>query len=145
MSAPSGGRNEYAIVNAVSNVRHVIHGTGISGHAISMEPYYVGSSSDAPIKVSFTTLVAKGPKCGRWTDNLGNSDRNTNYGNFGCTQQNNLAAMIANPRDLVSPGHLDPRSSGRRDTIADKWINGEVTGAEKSDDERSGAVSEVAR
>ncbi len=144
VSAPSGGRNEYAIVNAVSNVRHVIHGAGISGHAISMEPYYVGGNSDAPIKVSFTTLVAKGPDCGRWTENLGDSDRNTNHGNFGCSQQHNLAAMVANPRDLVSPGHLDPRSASRRDILADKWAKGETTGAQKSEEERSGSISEVA-
>ena len=52
--------------------------------------------------------------------------------------------MIANPKDLVSPGALDPRSSGRRDVLGDKWREGESTGATKSEEERSGTVSEVA-
>jgi len=144
VSAPSGGSNEYAIVNSVANVRDVIHGSGIPGHVVSMEPYYVSGRSNPPIKVSFTTLVAKGPECGRWTESLSKSDRNDNHENFGCTQQKNLAAMVANPRDLVDPRGLDPRSSRRRDTIYDKWIAGEVTSADKSQDERAGTISEVA-
>jgi len=144
VSAPSGGSNEYAVVNAVSNVRHVIHGLGISGHAISMEPYYVGGSSNAPIKVSFTTLVAKGPECGRWPDSLNRSSRNAGYQNFGCAQQHNLAAMVANPRDLVQPRGFDSRDSARRDIISDKWARGEPSGAQKSQEERAGTISEVA-
>jgi len=145
VSAPSGGRNEYAIVNSVANVRGIIHGSGISGHAVRMEPYYVSGHSNAPIKVSFTSLVAKGPECGRWTESLSESSGNTNHENFGCAQQHNLAALIANPGDLVHPHGLDPRSSTRRDVLSDKWIAGEITAANKSKDERSGTISEVAK
>ncbi|MEO0620100.1 MAG: CpaD family pilus assembly protein [Pseudomonadota bacterium] len=145
VSAPSGGSNEYAVVNTVSDVRNTIHGVGISGHAVSMEPYYVSSHSMAPIKVSFTTLVAKGPECGEWKENLGDTHRNTSYGNFGCAQQKNLAAMVANPRDLISPRGLDPRDGARRDATFDRFVDGQSTGAQKSQDERQGTVSKVAR
>ncbi|MGI9408091.1 MAG: CpaD family pilus assembly protein [Hyphomicrobiaceae bacterium] len=144
VSAPSGGNNEYAIVNAVSKVRDVIHGSGISGHAVSMEPYYVNGDANAPVKISFTTFVANGPECGQWKKNIGESLGNKNYGNFGCTQQKNMAAMVDNARDLVHPRGLDPRSSQRRDALYDKWIAGESTGAEKSEDERAGTISDVA-
>ncbi|MEL6287782.1 MAG: CpaD family pilus assembly protein [Pseudomonadota bacterium] len=144
VSAPSGGNNEYAVVNTVSDVRKAIHGTGISNHALSMEPYFVSGHTAAPIKVSFTTLVAKGPECGLWPSNLASSDRNANYHNFGCAQQKNLASLAANPKDLVTPRGFDPRSGERRDVLSDKWIQGDVTGAQKSEEERSGTVSEVA-
>ena len=141
VSAPSGGRNEYAVVNAVSGVRDLIHSLGISGHAVSMEPYYVGSNSSSPIKVSFTTFVANGPECGRWPNGLENDRKNLSYGNFGCAQQKNLAAMVDNPKDLVRPRGFDPRDPARRDQQYDKWVAGEVSAAEKSQDERAGTIS----
>ncbi len=56
--------------------------------------------------------------------------------------QHNLAAMVANPRDLIEPRGMTPRDSQRRDVIMDKYIRGDTTVANKSKDERA-KVSEV--
>ena len=56
--------------------------------------------------------------------------------------QHNLAAMVANLRDLIEPRGMTPRNSQRRDVIMDKYVRGETTIADKSKDEKA-KVSEV--
>ena len=44
--------------------------------------------------------------------------------------------MISNPADLLGPRTQTERYSDRRNTAFDKYIKGEVTGADKSKEER---------
>jgi pilus assembly protein CpaD len=62
--------------------------------------------------------------------------RNLPYPNFGCAQQRNLAAQIANPADLLGPRTTETADAERRAVVFDKYRQGRVTGAEKSTDER---------
>jgi len=39
---------------------------------------------------------------------------NDTYPNFGCTQQNNIAALVANPEDFNHPRAVTPSDSMRR-------------------------------
>jgi len=57
--------------------------------------------------------------------------------NLGCATQHNLAAEIADPRDLVAPKPLGTVDAARRLTIIDKYRQGDVP-------RQSGAVSQVA-
>ena len=57
---------------------------------------------------SYTRLTAEAGPCGLWPDDLGPAGgeryiENKPYWNFGCATQRNLAAMVANPADLVQP------------------------------------------
>jgi pilus assembly protein CpaD len=63
------------------------------------------SAQDAPGTVTFSYIRygAVVPPCGNWSDDLSQSYTNTASANFGCATQHNLAAMVADPRDLVSP------------------------------------------
>ena len=90
----------------------------------------------APIRLSYLRYVAEGPECGRWTTNLAEDYRNLPYPNFGCAQQRNLAAQIANPADLLGPRTMEPADQERRAVVFDKYRQGKPTGAEKSPDER---------
>ena len=67
---------------------------------------------------------------------LPRTTRNLPYPNFGCAQQRNLAALIANPADLLGPRTMEPADPERRAVVFDKYRQGEATGAEKSQDER---------
>jgi pilus assembly protein CpaD len=42
---------------------------------------------------------------------------NKNYKNFGCAYQNNLAAMVANPMDLLGPRQTGPIDAADRDKV----------------------------
>ena len=60
------------------------------------------------------------------------------------TRETDLAAMVADPRDLVSPRPLDPDDAQRRLTVLEKYRKGETTVAEKAASQ-SGAVTAVAQ
>ncbi len=145
IAAPNGSRNESAAFRAVGKVRAIARELGIPRHFVHARPYSAWGQRNAPLKISYQKLVARGPECGNWPDNLADDPDNVPYHNLGCAQQANLAAMVANPRDLIGPGPMDPRSSERRDTIWGKYVKGEPTGAKRSKEEKSGNISEVAK
>ena len=142
IAAPSGGVNEVAVMHALGDVRREFRRAGISKHEVQFEAYSGSGGASGPIKVSYMTFVAIGPECGDWSDNLARDPKNLPYRNYGCAAQKNLAAMISNPRDLIEPRGMTPRDSQRRDVIMDKYVRGETTVANKSEDEKAKA-SEV--
>ncbi len=144
ISAPSGSPNEVAAFKALKKVRGLIKDDGIAYNAVEMTPYYQEDDPQPPLKLSYVRYVAEGPDCGQWHDNLAEDDRNANYANFGCAQQQNIAAMVDNPRDLIEPRGTDPRSSERRDTAWKKYVSGETTITKRDAKEESGKVSDAA-
>ncbi len=140
--APSGSPNELASLRALDDIRRVLRKEQIPPGAVVVEAYIGDDAPDAPVRLSFLRYVAEGPICGDWSRDLSRNRKNLPYPNFGCATQANLAAMVANPRDLVRPRGMTPRSGERRDVVWDKYIKGETTVAEKSEEE-SAKVSEV--
>ncbi len=68
---------------------------------------------------------------------------NTTYPTLGCSTQQNIAAMAANPRDLLEAQPVDALASAeRRDTIVGKYEKGEATSAARNQGD-SGKVSDV--
>ena len=140
--APSGSPNEIAAMRVLDDVRRVMQQEGVAHKASHVEPYFADGDPRAPVRISYLRHVALPPECGSWPTNLAADPGNFSYHNMGCATQRNLAAMVANPNDLLEPRGMTQRSGERRDTIWNKYVKGETTVAEKSDEE-SGAVSEV--
>ena len=46
---------------------------------------------------------------------------NRNYQNFGCATQSNLAAIVANPSDLLGPRGESEIDATRRDQVITDW------------------------
>jgi pilus assembly protein CpaD len=136
LSVPSGSPNESAAVHAVGDMRRIFSSFGFADSTVVIEPYREARDANAPIRLSYLRYVAEGPQCNRWTGNLADDSRNLNYANFGCAQQRNLAAQIANPADLLGPRTMDPADSERHTIMFDKYRQGKPTGADKSSDER---------
>jgi pilus assembly protein CpaD len=90
-----------------------------------------GPSDD--IRVTFIRYVAESPPCGDWSTNLGYTAGNTVPPNFGCTTQHNIAAMVADPRDLLMPDTSGQPDAQRRLTVLDKYRRGEETPAARPD------------
>jgi type IV pilus biogenesis protein CpaD/CtpE len=80
-----------------------------------------------PIIVTRSGAHAK--ECGNWPEDLTATSRNRQYENFGCAQQNNIAAMVANPDDLWRPRKQTPADATRRSKIFDKYRQGAATAA----------------
>lgn len=137
IQAPGGGANEVAAMHAVGEIRQILGDMGFPESSIAVEAYHAEQRGDAPVRVSYLRYVAEAPTCGYWPTNLADQRDNGNYPNFGCAHQHNLAVMVANPADLVGPRTESDRPGERRDVVWDKYTNGKVTGADKSEDEKT--------
>ena len=61
--------------------------------------------------LSYRSAIAVAHPCGDWTRNAVTGQNNLPPPDFGCTTQANLAAMIANPTDLVVPRAMPLRNA----------------------------------
>ena len=107
----------------------------------------VGYDGGQPgVKLSFARYIAEGPKCGKFPDDLAQNSDNVQFENFGCAAQHNMAAMIANPHDLVIPRDQTDWSEGdRKDFIYRAYYSGAETAADTKAVQQSGNVSDVAK
>jgi pilus assembly protein CpaD len=137
VSVPSGAPNEVAAMNAAEDVRQLLLQGGFPESAIAVEAYHEDSGAQPPLRIAYMRYVAKGPECGHdWSENLANNTQNVGQPNFGCAEQRNLAAMVANPADLLGPRTMGDRYADRRDKVMENYAKGEPTGAKKSEDEK---------
>jgi pilus assembly protein CpaD len=92
------------------------------------------------------TDVAVAASCeGNWTQDIGEEPRNLPYQNYACSTQQNLAAILEDPRDLVQPRQQDPSDAMRRGVVLDKYRKGEPTATQTNSSNESGEVSNVAK
>lgn len=137
IAVPSGGANEVAAMDAAQEIRGMLVDSGLNDSAIAIEAYYGEGREQPPVRLSYLRYVAEGPQCGlEWTENLAQNYSNLPAENFGCSVQRNMAAMVANPADLLGPRASEPRYGERRDVVMGKWTKGEVTASDKTQDER---------
>jgi len=101
------------------------------------------SGYDTRIELSYLTYSAHTDPCGNWSHDANDTHDNLPMPDFGCATQHNIAAMVADPRDLVEPRPLGPADATRRQTIVQTYEKGAVTAAQKSA-EQQGNVSDVA-
>jgi pilus assembly protein CpaD len=136
IAVPSGSANETAAVHAVGDIRRLISDFAFPEANVAIEPYREARGGNGPIRLSYLRYVAEGPGCGLWPANLADDRRNLPFANFGCAQQHNLAAQIANPADLLGPRTMEPADAERRAVVFDRYRQGRPTSAEKGADER---------
>ncbi len=87
---------------------------------------------DMRVEVNYVAYQANVAKaCGDWSENLSFTMHNRTPANFGCAVQQNIAAMVADPRDLISPRGLGESDAARRVTVMDKYRQGEITSSNK--------------
>ena len=75
-----------------------------------------------------TAYVAS--ECGLWPHDLGQGDTLNGWSNkpsynHGCATQSNLAAMVANPNDLLGPRAEGPPDAARRASVLATYRKGE--------------------
>jgi pilus assembly protein CpaD len=147
---PSNARNAGAAGAAVREIRSILTASGVSPQAISVRSYRLPHRDMlAVVTVNYSHLAAHVSGCGQWPDYLGVTDdrkhfENIHYWNFGCATQKNLAAMVANPADLVQPRAETPIYAARRATVLDKYRKGEST-ATTYPDATKGAISDLGK
>lgn len=143
IAVPTGTENAAASIGAAAQITQAMIDRGVPGAEIGVVAYEPSPGNDrAPVYLRFKAWEAVAAPCRRWDGNMAGSVMNAPSSNFGCTTRANLAAMIADPYDLIAPKQLDASDPARRTTVFDKYRKGEPTGTQRSADE-SGKASEV--
>lgn len=136
IQAPRGAGEGQAALFAQAATRTLVD-LGAPGEKIRLVGYQTAdgqatAGKTAPLIVGFSSYQAVGPTCGHW-DNLTATGSNKPYANFGCAQSANIAAMIANPHDLIAPQTMTPADATRRSVVLDKYRKGETSSTAKDD------------
>jgi pilus assembly protein CpaD len=100
------------------------------------------AAAEGRVEVGYVSFEAHTDPCGNWTENAAMTFENTPMPNFGCSVQQNIAAQLADPRDLTQPRALGASDSVQRMQVFSKYEQGQTTQAQKTQ-AQSAAVSEV--
>ena len=142
ISYPQNAGNAEAAIQAIAETRTRLYEHGLNWQQIAGGAYEAGGQAQAPVLISFNRYQAVAPDCEQGWPDLTNAAPGRNWPSFGCATAANLAAMVADPRDLETPRTMDAPDAGRRQTVLDNYRQGAST-ASQSNGEDSGAVSEV--
>ena len=104
--------------------------TGISRDKILVSTREA-ANGDARVDVSYIAYSARTEACGDWSENESYTLDNRTPKRFGCSVQQNIAAMVADPRDLLGPGAMGPVDTTRRSNVMEHYEKGEITQATK--------------
>ncbi|MBS0470316.1 MAG: CpaD family pilus assembly protein [Proteobacteria bacterium] len=129
---------------ADSRIAIAYFGERLATAGVPRDRILVGTRGDTggKIELGYISYFASVAPCGDFSSNLGYTASNRVSANLGCAVQHNIAAQVADPRDLVQPQPMGGGDAARRATVYDNYKNGKPTGAEHSA-EQSGAVSDV--
>ncbi len=95
---PSGGGNSARVAEEIAGL---MLEQGLPRNMIRMGTYPAPAS--APIQLSYVKAYAHTKPCGDWSANAADTGENVLMPNHGCAVQSNIAAMIADPRDIAAP------------------------------------------
>lgn len=120
---PSGSHNEAAAKQIAYELAKTIEKRGVPQSRIGIQHYAAaGFGEAATVRMVYSDITATVPsKCGTWNEDLLDNVENRNYGNFGCATQTNLAAMVANPADLLGPRGESEIDATRRTIVIENW------------------------
>lgn len=133
ISAPNQGGYKVG-----SEARDMLLGLGVRSDQVRLSGYDAAKPG-APVIVGFQRYVVATPNCSSWPD-VRKSFGNEPLDNFGCSVTANMAAQVANPRDLLESRPLDPADPLRRADVLGKYRTGANTAGQAR---ASGTVSQA--
>lgn len=102
------------------------HGILVNAEA----PVTAGYVSAGNARIIITRSKAHVPGCPDWSANSDTNFNNATSSNFGCANNSNIAAMVANPEHLLKGAHSDSRTVVMSSTKAiDAYREAQTTGA----------------
>jgi pilus assembly protein CpaD len=137
--APSGGGRS---ADVASDIAGVLADGGVPESKIVRTTY--PASSRSPVLVSYVRRYAVTRECGDWSESLTETAANDVYPNFGCAQQHNIAAVVANPEDFEVPRAMTPSDPARRKKMFADYEDARPT-VTQADQSQQIAISTVAK
>jgi pilus assembly protein CpaD len=136
--------NARAAESAFRETKTLLSAAGVPPHAVVVHPYHPDDPRQlATIRLNYPKISTVAGPCGLWPEDLGPSikDRgyfdNKPYYNFGCAYQRNMAAMVANPSDLVQPRPETPAYTMRRTEGFEKYRKGTSTATDYPESDKA--------
>jgi pilus assembly protein CpaD len=136
VSRPAGSAHGFDVANQAEAI--LIKG-GVPSDAIISDSHGGGS-----VVVSYTRSYAVTQACGDWSEDLAVTGDNQPYENFGCATQHNIAAMVANPEDLLLPETMTPSDVARRNRVFEDYRTPKST-ATPAEDQSDATISDIAK
>lgn len=124
VQAPSG--EDPAAAGAAWAARASLEAAGVPANLIQVSAY-TAPDPRAPVLAGFETLRARVPDCSREQGPREGRFSNQSSLGLGCAVNANLAAQIANPRDIVQPRDMPPAETGRAATVFANYRQGNPT------------------
>jgi pilus assembly protein CpaD len=143
ISRPSNGPDDISAMRAAADARAMMLAEGVDQSMIAEGTYDGTGARSAPLIISYRAYEAVVPNCpdiSHW--DFTDTSSNAALPSLGCAVAVNLAAMIANPSDLVGDQPTDPADIARRGIMFSKYRQGVRTSSERNND-ASGAISTV--
>jgi pilus assembly protein CpaD len=100
------------------------------------------AGSEGRVEVGYMSFEAHTAPCGDWSESASITFENTPMPNFGCAVQHNIAAQVADPRDLEQSRGLGTPDAVQRMQVFNKYEQGQTTQSQKTQ-AQSAAVSDV--
>ena len=136
LDVPVASPNPRVTNDVVKEIQSLLRASDIPPAAVRIRQYQpVDAAKVAIIKINYSRLVAETHKCGLWPKDLGPDtdpawQENRPYWNLGCASQQNLAAMVDNPADIVQPrSETSAAYAPRRTQVIEKYRKGESPAA----------------
>jgi pilus assembly protein CpaD len=134
VDVPVDTPNARAAADSAREIQATLGVAGVPPRAVALRPYHPENPKHlAAIRISYPRMKAEAGPCGLWPEDLGPSIHNPSYFdnkqyyNFGCAYQRNMAAMVANPADLVQPRPETPAYTERRREGFEKYHHGSTS------------------
>lgn len=122
IAVPAGSANEHAAGKVAREFARLAAANGVRPNRIAMARYQASPEElTAPVRLVYSSIRAQTDKCGRWPKDILDTSDNRHYANFGCSYQNNLAAQIANPADLLGPRRQTTIDAENRNVVIDVY------------------------
>ena len=141
---PVDTANARAAASSFREIQALLAASGVPPRGIALRHYHPDDPRMLPtIRLSYPRMAAVAGPCGMWPEDLGPSIKdkgyfeNTSYYNFGCAYQRNMAAMVANPADLIQPRPETPAYTMRRTEGFEKYRKGTTTATDYPEGEKA--------
>jgi pilus assembly protein CpaD len=120
--SPSGSPNQAAADAAAVEIMDVLRRSGVRDGAIEYRVYPATAGERiAPVRLAYNRIAATTAPCRPWSEQATVHDQNRNFGSYGCATQQNMAAMVTNPLDLLYPRAVTPADAARRTRVLESY------------------------
>jgi pilus assembly protein CpaD len=128
ISVPANAGNSDRAARIAQDAQRALYAGGVDYTKISGGSYQAQGQLNAPVMLSFARFEAQRVICQPWTEvDVRKTANNLPPERFGCAQNANLAAMVADPGDLLGDrGDPLSRDAGRIQVGVEKQRKGEI-------------------